>query len=210
MPVIIDPTTNTEREVDEATYRRMRQSVETDSRENLITVVGDREDSVALWDCADGTWTSPIPKNLAYQHYLRKLVYKCSSCMFTSIFENDMGTHINSVREQALQHRDAEVVSQMIGDRAMQTCTGCGQAFQARKNQGHRHLEAIQKQTLGHVGTESVFMHRFSLTASEPTVLKTSPLGGVDTEGLRTSTVEQRPERPKRRRRRGRSKGRLE
>ena len=33
MPVIIDPTTNTEREVDETTYRRMRQSVETDSRE---------------------------------------------------------------------------------------------------------------------------------------------------------------------------------
>ena len=210
MPIVIDPSTNTEREVDLATYKRMRQSVESESQDSMLTIVGDASASMPLWDCVTDTWTSPIPKSLVYQHYIRKIIFKCSSCPFNTTNESEMNSHIPRVRSQVQQHIGAEVMNQISDGTPTTICTGCGQVFQLRKNQGRKHLQEIEKMAQDHVESESVFMHRFSLTASEPTVIRRVPLGSLDAEGLSASTVEQRSERPKRRRRRGRSKGRLE
>ena len=55
---------------------------------------------IRLWDLSDGTWTAPLEKDVAMNHYLKKMVYKCSACNKCSVDQNEVKRHISQVKTE--------------------------------------------------------------------------------------------------------------
>lgn len=64
--------------------------------------------SVPLWDLIDNSWAAPVPRESVHLR-IRKVVFQCLDCTYTSLWEKDVRAHANQVREQSESHSEAEV-----------------------------------------------------------------------------------------------------
>lgn len=165
MPTIIDPQTGTEKVVSQREHDALINAVVDDKRGSLYELQTDRPDAIRLWDMIDNAWTRPLPQALATSYYLRKVVFKCSACIFTTPYEKLVAPHIRGVMESADQHGSAEVIPTppVPGYEPGQQCSGCGAVFTARKNQGRRHLDTVLKMAPEHKGAKELLIRRFAL-----------------------------------------------
>ena len=204
MPTIIDPQTGAEREIPQREYDALIERVANDQQGSAYQWSSDRPQGVRLWDVIDNTWTRPFPAGLATSYYLRKVVFRCSACIFTTPYANLVEPHIRGVRQSAAEHNGAEVTPTlpMPGVEPGQQCSGCGAVFTARKGQGHKHLQAALNAAPKHDGAKELLLRRFAL--GQPTV----PL--VVSETSQEPVVhsgERREGKRRRHRNRSRSKG---
>jgi len=125
---------------------------------------------VSLWDQVDETWTSPFERSVAMEHYLAKVLYRCSGCKETSLYENDIERHLTQLKSSREAHVDAELQSNLgEGGQMGITCTGCGAPLSMRKNQGQRHLDRINDDYRTHAEEGSIdvlLMHRYTTSPS--------------------------------------------
>jgi hypothetical protein len=178
MPTILNPQTGTEQVVDDAVFRQMQRQMANDQADHIVRLVDNSEPTLRLWDCVDGSLSSPLPQSLALQHYLRKVVYKCSWCSFSSVFDGGVASHLAARRQQILNEEEPTV----------------------RTNDCQRQCATK--------ATDEVVMYRFSLESSEPRVIATKRvLDGLEASQVERSQAPQKRKRRHRRHRRGRSNG---
>ena len=150
---------------------RERQRIVNESgRDAVMFDVTSDSNKIQLWDVIDNTWTAPLERDTAMNHYLRKLVYTCSVCTETSLFEDDIKRHIAQVKTAYEMCADAELV-RGIGEHGQPsfTCSGCGAPMSKRKNQGQRHIDGIKNRYDAHMeagDVEILLTHRYTTSPS--------------------------------------------
>jgi len=195
------------------TARDRRRIVDESGRDAILFNVDSSEaNKIKLWDLVDHTWTGPLEKGVAMEHYLAKVVFKCSGCTETALYEGHIEQHLVQLKSGYESHRDAEL-HQGIGEggRVNLTCTGCGAPLSMRKNQGNKHIERICNDYDAHIkaGTiDVVLTHRYATSPSvsmPQEVTNSVVIGDKQPEVDRVNrSVDDRPR--KRRRRKRRSK----
>jgi hypothetical protein len=206
MPIIVDERTGREREVDDATYRRMRHETasEQPNRDALITLSRDGPAPIALWDCIDNTWTKPLPSETCTT-YLRKQVFKCSLCDYTTIWRagaTGILAHVSQVKERFAEHEGAALGEPTLNEGVpIRICSGCGYAFQAAS--GMKHLNQVIEMGVVHrTEVEGLLINRFALGPSEPVVHHREMLSaGLEVHPEELATPPQKSRRRKRRKR---------
>ena len=149
----------------------------TGARDNIATVVKDGPDSVQLWDCLDQSWSGAVPRSMAYEKNMAKVVGKCSCCDYTTAAEQQPLTQVNLVRGHARQvYRIAEehkgAVLNLLTDGTGHQCTGCGFTFSLGKNRAQRHLTNILEAAVTHTQVDALLVRRYALEPSEPIVYR--------------------------------------
>ena len=193
---------------------RERQRIVNESGRDAVLFDVDSSESnkIKLWDCVDETWTQPLEKGSAMEHYLRKVIYKCSCCTEASLFEKDIRQHLTQLKLSYELHKDAQL-ERGLGDGGTMAvmCSGCGTPFSMRKNQGQKHINRIKEDYESHVkvGTIDVLlMHRYVMSPSVSMtrqVVDTIQFGDKNTEVHKNTRSDVKAEiKPKRHRRRRR------
>ena len=167
---------------------------------------------VSLWDLVDETWTSPLERTVAMDHYLAKVVYKCSGCREASLYEKDIKQHLTQLKTNHESHSEAELERGLGGNGEMSViCTGCGAPLSMRKNQGQKHIDRINETYQAHVKEGSIdvlLMHRYTMSPSvsmPSQVMETITFAGKETQVHEENrSVSERPARRRKRRRRSR------
>jgi hypothetical protein len=210
MPIIVDQPSGTEHEVTQAEYKQRKRMVESDQLTHVIQVTGEKRKERCLWDCAEGAWTKPIPESAIVSFHLRKVVYKCSECIFVTAFDGGVAAHVRSGLERAQEHEGAQL-EVTVGMSGGQHCSGCGIVFSMRKGQARKHLEAMQVFPSAHQEVHELTIKKFALEPSELVVLQKVLVhtnGHQQDAGLDASrvvgSVAPRPRGRRRRRNRGR------
>ena len=77
------------------TARERKQIVDQSGRDAVIFDMDSSESGkIRIWDQVDETWTSPLERANAMDHYLAKVLFKCSGCTQTSLFEGGIEKHL--------------------------------------------------------------------------------------------------------------------
>ena len=152
------------------TARDRRRIVDESGRDAVLFDMDSESGKVSLWDQIDETWTSPFEKSIAMEHYLAKVLYRCSGCNETSLHEGDIERHLVQVESNYKNHADAEL-ERNLGDSGQIAlmCTGCGAPLSMRKNQGQKHIDRIKNDYQAHVKEGSInvlLMHRYTTSPS--------------------------------------------
>ena len=163
---VIDPNTGREMAVSDSAVRNAVESEQT-----IYKATREGPTKIRVYDVIDGTWTGPVAPNLAYQNYLRKVVFKCSACNFTTARQNQVGQHVRSVFTAYQTHTNATLSTHAEGGSTWQECSGCGGRFRIGRMAGEKHLESIRTSPPAHVGAEELTVKRFALEPSEPVVM---------------------------------------
>lgn len=159
MPRILNPQTGTERSVTDAEFNRIIDFGEG----RVFQPSWDDSGNVSLLDTVDGTVLT-VPRQLAMEHYSRVVVCACTKCTFTSTFERDVEKHIRQVREATRGHNGARLLDLVEGGRFLgKQCTGCGNSFMARHDQGQKHLDRVLEGESIHDGAEMKIKLRYAL-----------------------------------------------
>ena len=194
------------------TARDRRRIVDESGRDAVLFDMDSESGKVSLWDQIDETWTSPFEKSIAMEHYLAKVLYRCSGCNETSLHEGDIERHLVQVESNYKNHADAEL-ERNLGDSGQIAlmCTGCGAPLSMRKNQGQKHIDRIKNDYQAHVKEGSIdvlLMHRYTMSPSvsmPSQVMDTIAFGGKETQVHEENrSVSERPARRRKRRRRSR------
>ena len=193
--------------------RDRRRIVDESGRDAILFAAGSSEaNKIQLWDLFDQTWTSTLEKGMAMEHYLAKVVFKCSGCTETSLYEGHIEQHLAQLKSGYESHRDAEL-HQGIGEGGQINfiCTGCGTPMSMRKNQGTKHIERICSDYDAHVkaGTIDVLLtHKYATSPSvsmPEQITNTVIFKGEQPEVDRVSrSVDDRPRKRRRRKRKSR------
>jgi hypothetical protein len=134
------------REVSEAEYERLADSA------GAYQSRTDGPERIRLWDNVYGTWTMSLPRQLAYDHYLKKVVVKCSACTFTALFTHRVGEHVEQTFKKARMHEGATIELATFGDGGSGVrCSACGTPFMNGMD-AHRHLDEIRQGAALHLG----------------------------------------------------------
>ena len=200
---VIDPNTGVETTVSDSSVRNA-----VESEQAVYKVTRDGPNRIRVYDVIDGTWMGPIDAGFAYQDYLRKVVFKCSCCNFTTSREHQVAEHVSLVFTTADVHRDATLEMHVEGGESWQQCSGCGHKFRTAKRAGGKHLEMVQAAPAAHKGAEELLMKRFALGPSEPTILGRTPVPTGEVSGemepeAKVSRSSHRRHRSRRRRNKG-------
>ena len=195
------------------TSRERRRIADESGRDAVVFDMDSSEASkVSLWDLIDETWTNPLERSVAMDHYLAKVVYRCSGCRETSLYEGDIKQHLVQLKTNHESHSEAELERGLAGNGEMSvTCTGCGAPLSMRKNQGQKHIDRINNDYQTHVKEGSIdvlLMHRYTMSPSvsmPSQVMDTITFAGKETQVHEENrSVSERPARRRRRRRRSR------
>ena len=156
--------------------------------------------TLQLFDAVDGTWTKPLNQGAALEHYLSKVVIKCSVCRFTSSditivaykglsggrpdaqlptpavgtianAERAVLAHIENAQAKAVSHKGAEVLPRQLGAQTVFACSECDMATD-RRSKVERHIDAILQSGPAHVGATTERIRRFSLEPVEVTPIQ--------------------------------------
>ena len=198
MPTLIDDTK--EFEVSNTQYKDLRKQVENGNRDRVITAVEDdsAQNKVRLWDVIGNNWTQPFARNSANDHYLKKVIIRCSECTFTSPYDGDVAKHTKSVREKGEKHANAVVKES--------TCTGCNLTFTGRSNSTQKHIANIKDAYEKHQGIiEEQLIYQFSLQESLPNYLRKEQVAGAITGVVERSVTPSKRKRSRSRHNRRRS-----
>ena len=192
---------------------RDRQRIVNESgRDAVMFDVTSDSTKIRLWDLIDETWTAPLERDMATNHYLRKMVYRCSVCPEASLYQDDIKRHIAQVKTAYEMCADAELL-RGIGEHGQPTftCSGCGAPMSMRKNQGKQHIDRINNQYNTHVNANDVdilLTYRYSTSPSvsmPQQVVETIHFGGekpvVQQKSQNANEVIRKPRKRKRRRR---------
>lgn len=191
---------------------RERQRIVNESgRDAVMFDVTSESNKIKLWDLIDNTWTAPLERDTAMNHYLRKMVYKCSVCTEASLFEDDIKRHLAQVKAGHETHADAELIRGIAEHgQPTTTCSGCGAPMSMRKNQGQRHIDSINDKYDTHTEAGDVkilLTHRYTTSPSvsmPEQIVETIQFGGtkpVVQQASRNATEVIRKPRKRRRRR---------
>ncbi len=153
------------------TAKERRRIVDESGRDAVIFDMDSSESGkIKLWDQVDETWTSPFERTIAMDHYLAKVLFKCSGCTETSLHEGDIERHLAQLKANHESHLDAELERGLAEGGSMGTmCTGCGVPLSMRKNQGQRHIDRIKETYQAHVKEGKIdvlLMHRYTTSPS--------------------------------------------
>jgi len=196
---------------DTPSSRERRRIVDESGRDAVLFDVNSSESNkIKLWDCVDNTWTQPLEKGSAMEHYLRKVIYKCSCCTEASLFQADINKHLTQLKTSYELHKDAQL-ERGLGDGGIMSvmCSGCGTPFSMRKNQGQKHIDRIKEDYESHVEVGSInvlLMHRYVMSPSvsmPEQIVDTVKFGNKNTEVHKNTRSDVKAEiKPKRHRRR--------
>lgn len=176
MPIIVDEAGRTT-EVSEAQYNSLKREVAAERSDSVASLIDDGPLGQRLWDCVEEAWTNPLPQHIVHdkksrsgrQQYLDKVLWKCSQCNFTSLYDAGVNQHVEFAGRQVEEHRGAEIRPSPTGEGRL--CTGCGFTFRGRATQAQCHLERILEMGRTHARVEGLLIRRYAVIASEPTVL---------------------------------------
>jgi hypothetical protein len=163
---VIDPNTGREMAVSDSAVRNA-----VESEQAIYKATREGPSKVRAFDVIDRTWTGLISPNFVHQHYLHKVVFKCSACNFTTSRQNQIGQHVRSVFTAHKTHVNAVLSTHAEGGSTWQECSGCGGRFRIGRMAGEKHLESIRTAPPAHVGAEELTVKRFALEPSEPVVM---------------------------------------
>lgn len=155
-----------------------------------------------LWDLVDGSRSGPFARESVYHHYLRKVVYKCSACSFTTVFDSATKSHGNAIIRKALDHQGDVITDGVHFGRPVKVCVGCrgGATFQSLP-EARQHVEGVLTDAAVHEkGVQWITMRRFSLERP------VEPIGETVIVPINGNGVAPQ-ERSKRRRHRSRRRG---
>jgi hypothetical protein len=195
---------------DAPTARERRRIADESGRDAILFDMDTSEaGKISLWDQVDEIWSSPFERAVAMEHYLAKVLYKCSGCKETSLYEGDIEMHLTQLKVNRESHAEAQLERGLgEGGQTSLTCTGCGAPLSMRKNQGQKHIDRMKNDYQAHAKEGSIdvlLMHRYT---TSPSVSMPSQVMNTITFGDREPEVHQvnRSEdvRPARRRRRNR------
>jgi len=191
---------------------RERQRIVNESgRDAVMFDVTSESNKIKLWDLIDNTWTAPLERDTAMNHYLRKMVYKCSVCTEASLFDDDIKRHLAQVKSGHETHADAELIRGIAEHgQPSTTCSGCGAPMSMRKNQGQRHIDGINDKYDTHTEAGDVnilLTHRYTTSPSvsmPEQIVETIQFGGekpvVQQESRNATEVIRKPRKRRRRR----------
>jgi hypothetical protein len=167
MPIIIEQ--GMEREVSDAEYTGIRQQLRNERRASIVRAQRDGPAPVALWDCLDQGWAGPFPAELAYKHHIRKVVIKCSACLFRTSFDNGVRSHAAYTIEKYEAHGIGDVLEPAAGG---QRCLACNQQPILNPTNAKRHVADILAAGPEHKSVEALHIKLYALEPSEPVILK--------------------------------------
>ena len=145
----------------------------------------------SMFDVITQTWTQPIP-NYLIEHYLKRMVYVCSCCIFQSGSSSDVANHFSIMKNNNINHKSAKIKDAQ-SDRGgfIYVCTGCPVKSTTRQK-AEKHISNMLSQV--HVNPTVLDLKQFSL---EP---RPSHLSEVEDHNSVDSTPFDRPRRRKRNR----------
>ena len=92
------------------TLRERKRIVDESGRDAVMFDMDSSESGkIQLWDQINETWTSPLERVSAMNHYLAKVVFKCSGCSEASIYEGEIERHLVQLKANYESHVDAEL-----------------------------------------------------------------------------------------------------
>ena len=164
--------------------------------------------SDSLWDAVDGAWTRPLP-NDTQGAYLSKVVFKCSACRHCVQAEKSghkggplgqrdgvIKAHIDRVIRKCESHREPEMQGGY--------CASCPSSERVRVGSRYDLIEHASNFSdevrKAHEGATQLLMRRYHIAPPGPA--KTGQ------DHMPESQTMQAPERPGRRKRRSRGRGR--
>jgi hypothetical protein len=199
MPIIIEQ--GREREVTAAEYTAIQQDVRSERRASIMRPQRDGPAPKALWDCLDESWAGPFPEEMAYKHYLQKVVIKCSACSFRTSFDNGVKRHANQVIEKYENHQGRVVLEQVEGG---QVCLACSQRPLLSPRNAEKHVANIIADGPKHKSVEAIHLKLYALEPSEPIVLRSEHVFTAPDNMIGPEAKVERITTPRRRRRRRR------
>jgi hypothetical protein len=205
VPFTVDGSTP--RETSQQDIDRLRKQVDADQRDQLYWSPDvPRSSLIRLWDVVNGTQTSPFDPQHVYNHYLRKVVFKCSACNYTSTKADLVPGHIRETVKALSGHQGVSVTDFMGPNGLTKICDGCGEQFTSHPMNVYKHIDNVIKAGPLHVGATELVINRFSLT---PPVLAEAPTPVVASDDQETETRQlERSQEPRRRRHRNRHRSR--
>lgn len=153
------------------TAKERKQIVDQSGRDAVVFDMDSSESGkIRIWDQVDETWTSLFERSTAMDHYLAKVLFKCSGCTQTSLFEGGIEKHLTQLKMSHELHVEAELERGLAENGQMAVmCSGCSAPLSMRKNQGQKHIDRINETYQAHVkeGTIDVLlMHRYTTSPS--------------------------------------------
>ncbi len=162
----------------------------------------DQEAKVRLYDRVDGTWTLPLSEEKAHEMYLKVVVYKCSACNWTSIWDNELDAHVATEKAIVGSHERATVEPVSTGAGPGFRCTACG-TTKVTDGRARLHIRSrITQEGISHENVQLLLVRRFALEESAIDIETASISGPVASQVLRSE--EPRPRRRRHRRSRSR------
>jgi hypothetical protein len=132
---------------------------------------------IRMWDNVDQDWTNPVPREWANQYWLTLLVYRCSDCTFTTVYEGGVLSHVEQIRSSAKAHDKSKPVT-FSNDRGTGLqCTGCGSTYRTMgKYESHlvRYRGVLEGDN--HVAATEELIQRFTLRPESGNGRKPEPL----------------------------------
>jgi hypothetical protein len=171
MPTIIE--NGRDRKVTQEEYRRYQSQIATEERDILFTQNGGENTRIRLYNHVDGIWTVPVDRNFALQDYLKKVVWKCTACTYTSIYDGQGEVHVRQIMQRARSHENARLEEERSPHGGpIIRCSGCGAGFrQARRHLAEVHIEEAVRMAPVHRNAGQVLIHHFGLEDSAVEVL---------------------------------------
>lgn len=154
----------------------------------VVKEASEAEAKVQLYDMIDHTWTRPLNQRAAETFHLRKVVYTCSACQWTSTWEPQFKEHLKQVQSQRRMHAKADMLPSPTPNGLAYLCTGCSSAFSVPARV-QMHVDSVMRQTAGHENATLVLARRFALEAPVTTMNGASPLRVVAVASQSERTV---------------------
>ncbi len=149
-----------------------------------------------IFDVISQTWTKPIPNYLT-EMYLKRMVFVCSCCIYSSGAIGDIVNHHKLVKDESYSHKTAEIKDIQSDNGIIFSCTGCPAKFTTR-TKAENHLDFKKQSSKVHVNPTVLDLKQYSL---EP---RPSHLSEVEDHNSVDSTPLDRPRKRRRNRRRKR------
>tara|TARA_R110002020_G_C16183265_1_gene765015 strand:+ start:577 stop:1239 length:663 start_codon:yes stop_codon:yes gene_type:complete len=212
MPIITDRS-GREREVSQTEYEGLKGQFVSSGSDyaTFARYETDRGRGVNLLDTVDGTTLKVLDETHAERKYLKKIVWRCSACTFTTPAEGtytheSIFKHIDATLLSSDEHQDAFVTTMQVENYTKHQCSTCGVQFLTLRD-FNKHIEIQKNGRAAHKNASALFVHRFVRSGSAvPEPLRIVAHDGVFTDVEIQQPVSRQTER--KRHRRGKRGGR--
>ncbi len=166
MPIITDRS-GREREVSQAEYEGLKGQFVSSGSDyaTFARYETDRSRGVNLLDTVDGTTLKVLDETHAERKYLKKIVWRCSACTFTTPAEGtytheSIFKHIDATLLSSDEHQGAFASSMQVDNYTKHQCSTCGVQFLTLRD-FNKHIEIQKNGRAAHKNASALFVHRF-------------------------------------------------